>query len=42
MFYFPLGAIASYKALVELSVSPFYWDKTQHGQAKAETGTEAA
>ncbi|WP_300067382.1 glycosyltransferase [uncultured Ruegeria sp.] len=31
--YFPLGIIAAYKALWELAVKPFYWDKTQHGQA---------
>jgi cellulose synthase/poly-beta-1,6-N-acetylglucosamine synthase-like glycosyltransferase len=30
-FYHPLGAIASWKALVELVVRPFYWDKTAHG-----------
>ena len=30
-FYFPLGAIASYKALYELLTRPFYWDKTKHG-----------
>ena len=30
-FYFILGALASYKALYELALNPFYWDKTQHG-----------
>lgn len=30
-FYYPLGAIAAYKALFELVAKPFYWDKTQHG-----------
>lgn len=29
--YFPLGAIASYKALWEAVRQPFYWDKTCHG-----------
>lgn len=29
--YFPLGAIASYKALWEVIFRPFYWDKTKHG-----------
>lgn len=29
--YFVLGAVASYKALYELALNPFYWDKTQHG-----------
>ncbi|MFO1175524.1 MAG: glycosyltransferase, partial [Paracoccaceae bacterium] len=30
-FYFPLGALASYKALWEAVRQPFYWDKTSHG-----------
>ena len=30
-FYFFMGALASYKALYELALRPFYWDKTQHG-----------
>lgn len=30
--YFPLGALASYKALWELLRKPFYWDKTMHGK----------
>ncbi|MFY0634468.1 MAG: glycosyltransferase [Vannielia sp.] len=29
--YFPLGALASYKALWEIVTKPFYWDKTTHG-----------
>jgi hypothetical protein len=29
--YFPLGAIAVYKGLLELTWKPFYWDKTAHG-----------
>ena len=37
IFYFPLGALAAYKALLELALAPFYWDKTRHGQAAAET-----
>ena len=31
IFYFPLGALASYKALWELATDPYFWDKTQHG-----------
>jgi len=31
ILYFPLGALACYKALYELVTNPFYWDKTQHG-----------
>ncbi|MDD9724406.1 glycosyltransferase [Roseovarius sp. SK2] len=30
-FYQPLGAIAAYKALYELVLKPFFWDKTAHG-----------
>jgi cellulose synthase/poly-beta-1,6-N-acetylglucosamine synthase-like glycosyltransferase len=29
--YYPLAALASYKALYEVLVRPFYWDKTSHG-----------
>lgn len=29
--YYPLAAIACYKALWELASNPFYWDKTAHG-----------
>ena len=43
--YFPLGAFASYKALVELMRAPFYWDKTAHGHSldaeRAPRGAEA-
>ncbi|WP_372571077.1 glycosyltransferase [Ruegeria jejuensis] len=31
--YYPAGVIAAYKALYELAVKPYFWDKTQHGQA---------
>ncbi len=34
--YFPLGVLAAYKALWELIVNPFFWDKTQHGHAEEE------
>lgn len=30
--YFPLAAIAGYKAFWEMIAKPFYWDKTTHGQ----------
>ncbi len=29
--YFPMGALAAYKAAAELIRRPFYWDKTEHG-----------
>ncbi|MDK3017935.1 glycosyltransferase [Pseudodonghicola flavimaris] len=32
--YFPLGILAAYKALWELGLNPFYWDKTRHGQSR--------
>ncbi|MEX0349994.1 MAG: glycosyltransferase [Paracoccaceae bacterium] len=35
-FYYPAGVIAAYKALYELAVKPYFWDKTQHGQATAD------
>ncbi len=31
IFYFPLAAIASYRALADLIMRPFFWDKTRHG-----------
>ncbi|MGB3243153.1 MAG: glycosyltransferase family 2 protein [Sulfitobacter sp.] len=31
--YFPMGALAAYKGFCEFVVSPFFWDKTQHGFA---------
>ncbi len=36
-FYYPMGTLAAVKALHEFVVSPFYWDKTQHGFAAEET-----
>ncbi|MEH7826632.1 glycosyltransferase [Gemmobacter denitrificans] len=30
-FYFPLGALAAYKAVWEMVKAPFWWDKTSHG-----------
>lgn len=29
--YFPLGCLAAWKALYEVVVKPYYWDKTTHG-----------
>jgi cellulose synthase/poly-beta-1,6-N-acetylglucosamine synthase-like glycosyltransferase len=31
--YWPLGTIAMWKALYELILRPFYWDKTAHGHS---------
>ncbi|WP_322892845.1 MULTISPECIES: glycosyltransferase [unclassified Yoonia] len=33
-FYFPLGALAACRGLVELVIRPFYWDKTAHNVAR--------
>ena len=33
--YFMLGTAAAYKALWEITVVPFYWDKTGHGKSAA-------
>lgn len=30
-FYHPLGCLAGWKAIYEVVVNPFYWDKTVHG-----------
>jgi cellulose synthase/poly-beta-1,6-N-acetylglucosamine synthase-like glycosyltransferase len=35
--YYPLGVLAAFKAIYELSLRPFYWDKTQHGQSAEDT-----
>ncbi|MEM8597758.1 MAG: hypothetical protein AAGF76_14975, partial [Pseudomonadota bacterium] len=29
--YWTLGALAAWKAVLELFVAPYYWDKTRHG-----------
>lgn len=29
--YWTLGAVAAWKAVIELFFAPYYWDKTQHG-----------
>ncbi|MCP5074362.1 MAG: glycosyltransferase [Rhodobacteraceae bacterium] len=31
LLYWPIGALAAYKALYELFFRPVYWDKTRHG-----------
>ncbi|GLT12710.1 glycosyl transferase [Sulfitobacter porphyrae] len=40
--YFPMGALAAYKALHEFVVSPFFWDKTAHGTAPVTHPSPAA
>ncbi len=36
--YWTLGALAAWKAVVELVVAPFWWDKTAHGTSRALSG----
>ncbi|HLS19668.1 MAG TPA: glycosyltransferase family 2 protein, partial [Paracoccaceae bacterium] len=41
--YWTLGAMAAWKALIELAVAPYYWDKTSHGVSRmAESGPDQA
>ena len=40
--YFPMGALAAYQGFCEFVVSPFYWDKTQHGVAQANRPSAAS
>lgn len=38
LVYYTMGWVAAYKALFELLVMPFYWDKTAHGRTSAAPG----
>ena len=31
-FYYPLATLVAFKALFEVIIAPFYWDKTSHGK----------
>lgn len=42
MIYYPLGALAAYKAFYELLTQPFYWDKTAHGHSDNEAESDSA
>ena len=33
-FYWPLGAIAAYRAVAEIFTKPFHWHKTEHGMSE--------
>jgi cellulose synthase/poly-beta-1,6-N-acetylglucosamine synthase-like glycosyltransferase len=37
-FYWPLGAIAAYRAIFEVFYKPFYWHKTEHGIGQKKAG----
>ncbi|MCQ0091682.1 glycosyltransferase [Roseovarius sp. M141] len=39
--YTPLGTIAAIKALYEMIVAPFYWDKTSHGHSLTRSAKKA-
>ncbi len=39
--YFPLAAVASYRALADIVTRPFFWDKTAHGHSMPRRRTEA-
>jgi glycosyltransferase XagB len=36
VLYWPLGAVAAYRAVAEAFLRPFHWEKTEHGLAEAE------
>ncbi|KPA20092.1 hypothetical protein shim_35900 [Shimia sp. SK013] len=40
VLYFPLATLAAFKALIELVVAPYYWDKTEHGKTAEATDLE--
>jgi len=40
--YFPLGAVAGWKAIYEAIVAPYYWHKTMHGVFDAQIAVTAA
>lgn len=40
--YFPLATLAAYKALYELVLNPYYWDKTAHGKTREATEAPCA
>ncbi|MEM7189427.1 MAG: glycosyltransferase family 2 protein [Pseudomonadota bacterium] len=39
LVYWTMGAIAAWKAVFELGVAPYYWDKTRHGITRFRTNT---
>ncbi|MEX0971568.1 MAG: glycosyltransferase [Paracoccaceae bacterium] len=41
-FYWPLGALAAFRAVGQLITAPFYWAKTTHGLRAGETETDRA
>lgn len=42
-FYWTLGAAAAWKAVIEVALAPYYWDKTRHGISRVfRTDTDLA
>ncbi|MEM7190800.1 MAG: hypothetical protein AAF439_14420, partial [Pseudomonadota bacterium] len=37
LVYWTMGAVAAWKAVFELGVAPYYWDKTRHGVTRFRT-----
>jgi len=42
LFYWPLGAVSAWMALVELALAPTLWRKTRHGLGRAAAAERAA
>jgi glycosyltransferase XagB len=40
LIYWTLGAIAAWKAVIELVLAPYYWDKTRHGVTRMAPGDD--
>ena len=38
--YWVFMSVAAYKALFQLIVKPFYWEKTVHGLSSADSGSQ--
>lgn len=40
--YWTLGAVAAWKAVLEIAVAPFFWDKTRHGVSRLDASAGSA
>ena len=40
LLYWTMGAVAAWKAVAELALAPYYWDKTQHGVTRLAPGAD--
>ncbi len=41
LLYWTMGAVAAWKAVVELGLAPYYWDKTEHGVTRVSPDDDA-